>query len=95
MTTNATANENILAIRLEQLIAVLSKPIRQIPADKVLWDAEDIGNYLKVSARHVAERIACRPEFPKAIYLPTAGGVHANRRWRAAEIIKWTESKQA
>lgn len=57
-----------------------------IPWDKVLWTAEDIGKYLDLSPRTVAERYAVRPDFPLAV---KPGGM---RRWYAHEIETWLES---
>lgn len=73
--------------RLDTLILITRAA--SIPMDYRLWDAGQIGAYLCVGARQVAERYACRPDFPRAIYLPTAGGSKATRRWKAAEVIEW------
>lgn len=70
-------------------IAELQSP--QIPITVDLWDAKHIGAFLKVSARQVTERYACKPDFPKAIRIP-AGSSRGHPRWRAREIIKWAES---
>lgn len=85
---------DLLMHELRELIASLKKTPRAVPADKMLWDAEDIGDFLKVSARQVAERYASHPDFPRAIHLPTTTGSKTTRRWRAAEIMRWAESKQ-
>lgn len=70
-------------------IAELQSP--HIPVTVDLWDSKHIGAYLKVSARQVTERYACKPDFPKAIRIPSAGN-RGHPRWRAREIIKWAES---
>lgn len=89
MTTDADAIIDRIAAALAGRIAPA------IPVSIDLWDAERIGAYLKVSARQVAERYACRPDFPRPICLPTGTGANQVRRWKAAEVIAWAEALQA
>lgn len=84
MTTDA------LIDRLDALISVLSRP--SIPADKVLWDADQAAAYMGYSARHFSERLACRPEFPRSIRL--GDGPKAPLRWKAAEVMEWVDARQ-
>lgn len=58
------------------------------PWDKTLWNAEDIGKHLKLSARSVTERYACRPDFPQPVRI---GGTY---RWYAAEVCDWVEAQR-
>ena len=54
--------------------------------DQLLWlDADGIGRMLSLSARHVRERIACQPDFPKPLRI---GGL-GHPRWLASEIQEW------
>lgn len=84
---------NITA-ELRALIEALQKPKAAIPPERDLWDAETIAAYLKVSARQVAERYACRPDFPRPILLPSESGSRNHRRWKAKEVMEWAESLQ-
>lgn len=83
-----------LSIKLDQILAATREAA--IPLDARLWDAEQIGEYLHVSARQVAERYAIRPEyrFPEPIILPTESGRNNPRRWNAAEVIAWAEARR-
>ena len=56
-----------------------------------LWTAQQVGAYLQVSARQVAERYAFTPGFPKAVRLPSLTGARAIKRWPRSEILKWVE----
>ncbi len=84
--------ENALIDRLASEIAGRIAPA--VPLSIDLWDAERIAAYLKVSPRQVAERYACRPDFPRPICLPTPSGSNQIRRWKAAEVIAWAEARQ-
>lgn len=67
----------------------------KIPFDVALWDTASIAEYMKVSKSQVAQRIICQPTFPKSIRIPTANGKksdsRAQPRWKAKEVIEWTE----
>lgn len=84
---------------MEQQLQTLSDPAAVIlsqildelktgNADKRLWSMDDIGNYLGLSASTVQTRIVCKPDFPKAISIPTGTG-HTNRRWYPNEVKDW------
>ena len=75
--------------RLDTLIGVLSRP--SIPSDRVLWDAEQAAAYLCASVRNSSERIACKPDFPRAIRLSEIKG---GLRWKAEEVMDWAESRR-
>jgi hypothetical protein len=77
--------------KLDKLIDKLDRPA--IPVEIALWDAKMCGAYLQVSAAHYRDRIACKPDAPKAIILPTGGG-QGTPRWKAREVIEWAEGKQ-
>lgn len=81
--------ETALIEKLDALIAVLKR--QAIPADRVLWDSEQAACYLCTSARNFAERIACKPDFPKAIRL---SDVRGGLRWKAEEVMDWAESRR-
>ncbi len=81
--------ETAILEKLDDLIAVLKRP--SVPADRVLWDSAQAGAYLGISSRHFAERIACKPDFPRAIRLAEIKG---GLRWKAEEVMEWAESRQ-
>lgn len=73
-----------LAHALEQLV----RP--PIPLSIDLWDLEMIGQYLKRDTQVIRERIACLPDFPAPIRLPSKKG-RAHPLYRAKEVIAWAE----
>lgn len=54
---------------------------------EALWQAEEIGKFLKLAAKTVQNSMPSWPDFPKAILLPTGG-----RRWLPGEVTAWAES---
>lgn len=86
---------NGMVINVDTIAAAVAARIAPvIPIDIDLWGAAEIGSYLKVGHRQVLERYAPLPDFPKAIRLPTQGGGHGQPRWKASEIIAWTDKYQ-
>lgn len=79
-------------ITIEELVEAL-KNARPISLEVALWDARQAGEYMAISARHFQEQIACRPDFPAAILLPSPG-TKPRRRWRAKDIIAWAETRR-
>lgn len=80
---------------LDRLVDRLNETLRRgyVPLDKQLWTPADIGAYLGVSRRTVAERYAARPDFPRAIRLPSEGQ-RGLLRWRAKDVMTWVERRQ-
>ena len=80
-----------LAPILERLAAILERP--PLPPEKVLWDADRVGEYLGVSPRTIAEKWSLQKDFPKAIVLG-GGSERAMRRWKAQEVMQWAERQR-
>ena len=55
----------------------------------ILWNMDNIAEYLGVSKDLVRQRLICKNNFPKAIVLPTGGHRGSHRRWVPAEVKKW------
>lgn len=55
-----------------------------LPLSAIWLDAAGVAAMLSTSDRQVRERIACRPDFPKACRTPGVG-----IRWNAAEVDDW------
>ncbi len=85
-------NETI-TFSVEELAASLSR-IGRIPIDVQLWDAATIADYLHVTARHVTDRYAPLPDFPRPIRLPSTDSKRGRPRWKAIEVIEWAERYQ-
>lgn len=77
---------------LDKIIELLSAPA--VPIKDALWDKTQVGEYLGVSGRQVAERYALRRDFPKTINISGHSAVNAQKRWKAGEIIAWAERQR-
>lgn len=80
---------------IDRLAAALSKHIiRPIPIHVELWSAAEIAAYLKVSPRQVIDRYSKLPDFPRAIRLPSLSGGCGHPRWKASDVIAWSQKYQ-
>lgn len=77
---------------IEKLAAALEQRLRPaIPLSIDLWDISHIAAFVKRNESVVRERIACKPDFPAAIRLPTESGKRGHPLYKATEVIKWVE----
>lgn len=60
-----------------------------IPVEMRFADSAQIGALLNYSPRTVAEKIACRPDFPAPVRL--LGGAP---RWKVSEVIAWADAQR-
>jgi len=80
---------------ITRLAAELAKQLRPaLPVEIDLWDIATIATYLKRSESVVRERMACLPDFPKAIRLPSTRSVRGQALYRAKEVIQWAAQYQ-
>lgn len=73
--------------KLDELLAVSRSA--SIPINVRWLDAAGVGAMLGYSARHVAERVACRPDFPRPMRI---NGGHP--RWLAKEVMTWADGQR-
>ena len=92
MNTSTMSNDNDLIARLAAELARQLKPTLPIEID--LWDIATIATYLKRSESVVRERMACLPDFPKAIRLPSTRSARGQALYRAKEVIQWATRYQ-
>ena len=85
-------SDNELITRLAAELANLMRP--PIPVEIDLWDIATIAAYLKRSESVVRERMACLPDFPKAIRLPSTKSARGQALYRAREVIDWASRYQ-
>jgi hypothetical protein len=77
---------------LDQLAAAIARhSAKVIPLDIALWDIETVANYFQRNVNVCRERIACLPDFPAAIRLPSATGKRAHPLYSATEVIAYAE----
>lgn len=81
-----------IVAKLDELLVALSKPA--VPFKDTLWDKEQVGAYLGVTGRQVAERYALRRDFPKTINISGRSAANAQKRWKAGEIIAWADRQR-
>lgn len=60
----------------------------RIPFELRSLDAEAAGELLGYTGRHVAERLACLPDFPKRV------DRDGRPRWIAGELMAWREANR-
>ncbi|TSP10739.1 hypothetical protein FGG12_21395 [Cupriavidus campinensis] len=83
---------------IERIAVAVADHVRPaLPVSIALWDAERIAEYLVRSPRVVRERVVTLPGFPTPIRIPSVQSgkreqARALPRWKAAEVIAWTES---
>lgn len=64
----------------------------QMLQSEPLWTVNDVAEFLRISPRHLRERImAIDSEFPRPIHLPAEKGQGA-QRWQPAQIRQWLAS---
>jgi hypothetical protein len=85
-------NDSDLIVRLAAELAKQLRPALPIEID--LWDIATIATYLKRSESVVRERMACLPDFPKAIRLPSTRSMRGQALYRAREVIQWAAQYQ-
>jgi hypothetical protein len=77
---------------INQLATAVAKQIKpSIPLEIDLWDISTIAAYFKRSEAQVRERMACLPDFPKAIRLPSSTGARGQALYPAQEVISWAK----
>lgn len=75
---------------ITRLAAELAKQLRPaLPIEIDLRDIGTIATYLKRSESIVRERMACLPDFPKAIRLPSTRTARGQALYKAKEVIQW------
>ena len=87
----ATLDTNIIDL----LAAAVAKQVRPaIPIEIALWDIATIAAYLNRGEAQVRERMACLPDFPKAIRLPSTTASRGQALYKAKEVIAWAAGYQ-
>lgn len=74
-------------MNVEELIEQLVEKIGNA-TQATLWDAADIGRYLKLAKSTVQSHVICKVDFPKAIK------VNGGRRWHPDEVKAWALSNR-
>lgn len=92
MGTELKTNEYDELQLIDKMASAFAKYVNPtIPLHIDLWDIATIAAYLKRNETVVRERLACKPDFPAAIRLPTESGRRGHALYRAKEVILWAE----
>lgn len=76
-------------IDYEKLADAIANKLRLLPPpDKIIWEAEQCAQYLRVSERHYVDRLSKSYGFPSPIKLPSEKG-KGHARWYAKDIQDW------
>lgn len=81
-------NDSAVIEALERIEAAVRQG--SVPASYRWIDAAGVAAMIGMSTRHLAERVAYRPDFPKPARV--AGG---ERKWRMDEVQRWMEAQRA
>jgi hypothetical protein len=78
---------------INQLAAAINNLARPaIPIEIDLWDIATIAAYFKRSEDQVRQRMACLPDFPKAIRPPSKSSAKGGQAlYPALEVIAWAK----
>jgi hypothetical protein len=77
---------------IERLASAVARHIKPaIPLSIDMWDISTIAEYIKRDPATVRERLACLPDFPPAVRLPSAKGHKGQPLYKATEVISWVE----
>lgn len=79
-------------LTLRQIERAVEAMTPLVPIEHAVWGAKEIAAYLRVSARHVTERLSMRPDFPQP-RRTSPGSSKGHLRWQAIEVIRWWEEQ--
>lgn len=85
---NTTTEINEISEKLDELLNAARAT--SIPLRERYLCADGVGALLGYSARHVAERLACRRDFPRPLRI-----ANGRPRWNAGEIMDWAKAHKA
>ena len=68
-----------------------ASPNASVPIQVALWDVEHVAAYFCRSPSYVKEEIACLPDFPAPIRLPTGKRNRGHALYEASEVIAWAK----
>ena len=82
--------DHTIVERIADAVAARIQP--RVPIEHALWSVLDCAAYMRISESAFRQRIACLPGFPQSIRIPRADGHIGHPRWKAIEVIHWTEA---
>lgn len=88
MNTESLADTAGVAEKLDALIEATRAA--SLPRMERWVDAAGVGALLGYTARQVAERLACRADFPQPLRLDG----HGRPRWKVAEVLAWADRQR-
>ncbi len=79
--------------RVEELLTSILEELRTTKIPMRLWSVSDIAAYLNRSKITVQQRIVCKPDFPRAVRIPTHTG-RIGPLWYADEVKRYIRQHQ-
>jgi hypothetical protein len=79
--------------RIEELLISILEELKSAKMPIRLWSVADIAAYLNRSKITIQQRVVCKPDFPKAVRIPTATG-KVGPLWYADEVRRYVRKHQ-
>ncbi len=76
--------------RIEELLAAILDELQAAKHSDRLWSVADIAAYLNRSKVTIQQRVVCKPDFPKAVRIPTALG-KVGPLWDQQEVKRYIQ----
>lgn len=79
--------------RIEELLTAILEELQAAKRPDRLWSVADIAAYLNRSKVTIQQRVVCKPDFPKAVRIPTASG-KVGPLWYKEEVLRYIRKHQ-
>lgn len=78
---------------LNILAEILTEIRRLQGSESEVWRTDDVAKFLKLSKSSVQSRVISRPDFPRAVRIPSENGT-GGKRWYAREVKAWLQKNR-
>ena len=78
---------------IEELLTAILEELKSAKVPNRLWSVSDIAAYLNRSKITIQQRIVCKPDFPKAVRIPTQTG-KVGPLWYQSEVKDYIRKHQ-
>jgi len=84
----------LLPHKTDELLTAILNELQVGNMDRRLWSMDDIARYLNKSKITIQQRVVCKPDFPKAIRIPTHAG-KLGPLWYPGEVKAYIKKYQS
>ena len=81
----------LLFLQLGAAISQKVEEARSVPFPMDLWNIATIALVFKRTELQVRQYMVCRPDFPKAVRLPSRDAAKAQALYRPADVLAWAD----